>query len=139
MAADYALQTQFRETAMSLMLVTMVKNAGYATLVPSHGDGKVSIRKMLDPDDETHIRTVIDNDIATVAIRNSEIVTVARLSHSGSGIAPFVVFTNAEKHTSYFKETDNLVMVVETSQSHWPAISQLDPMDILNPDKLGLK
>ena len=131
-----ALQTQFRETAMSLMVVTMVKNAGYPTLVPSHGDGKVSIRKLLNADDEKHARTIIDNDIATVSIRNEEIVTITRLPHSGSGIAPFVVFTNAAKHTSYFKKTDNLVMLVESSQSHWPAISQLDPMEILNPDML---
>ena len=139
MAADArrALQTEFRAIAMALMVATRANNAGYSTLIPSHGEGKRSIRRMLDADDET--QTIPINDIATLLVRNEEIVTIVPF-HSGNtkpiGIPSFIVFTNAAKHTSYFENPDHLVTIVKTSRSYWPDISALDPIDILHPEIL---
>lgn len=51
--------------------------------------------------------------------------------------ANFLAFTNASLTGSHFhKDSKHLVKLVETGKSHWPAISLLDPKDILDPNKL---
>ena len=78
------------------------------------------------------------------AMKNGDEVIAERYPRSQpinkcSSPGSFTTITNASQNCYNFENLDNLLMIMETSQSHWPAISQLDPMDILNPDKLGLK
>ena len=125
------LHNEFRTIIMILMVATAA-NQGYPILVPTHGDGLRSIHAMINSDDDgkEKERTIAMTDLATLLVRNEEIVSVSPIDdkvHSSS----FAVFTNASKHGTYFKEPDQKIMVVAPGRSLWPIICNLTPMEVM--------
>lgn len=123
------LHNEFRTINMILIVATVV-NQGYPILLPTHGDGLRSIHAMINSDDDGKERTIAMTDLATLLVRNEEIVSVSLIDDKVPSTS-FAVFTNASKHGAYFKESAQTVMVIGPGRSQWPDISNRTPMEVI--------
>lgn len=154
------LRTEFRKIAMVLSMVTAVNNSGYPTLTPLHGDGASSLRRMLNQTVTTtmdSIASLLVRDKEVVAItsilQSSQLDFIVVAPNEGEDfLGPIAesllrsqsikeyslplpgsssAVTNTMQNDSQIKNPDYQVMIVESSQSHWQVISDLQALDIL--------
>lgn len=136
--AEAGLADQYRKIAMVLWAIAAANNSGYSTVIPSLEEEPSSLSRILDIDNEVSEK-VVTSSIAALYLRNKEIVAVSsttqRTETGKVGCLPpgIIVFRNASTKVDIFKP--NLLVTIETGQSHWPTISKLiDSSNILDPE-----